>query len=64
VQQPLVSGDVVFAAYVKAGDAHFEKKDFDSDITLLASLVIAVDNSSSYEPIATLFCIFCPFCCG
>ena len=52
MQQPLVSGGVVFAACVKAGDAHFV---VDSNFVLLASFVTAVDSSSSYEPTGLSF---------
>ena len=47
----VVSGGGVFAACVKTGDAILNKV-FDSDITLLASCVIADDNSCNYEPTA------------
>jgi len=57
VQQHLVSGGVVFAACVKAA-MHILNKVFDSDITLLASFVTAVDNyqqlQAAIEP-KTLF---------
>ena len=54
MQQPLVSSDVVFAACVKASDAHLNKV-FDSDTVLLASFVTVVDSSSSYEPTGLSF---------
>jgi len=44
VQQPLVSSSVVWPAVL------ILNKVFDSNITLLASFVNAVDNSSSYRP--------------
>ena len=47
VQQPLVSSGVVSALRPAV---HILMKVFDSSITLLASFIAAVDNSSSYEP--------------
>jgi len=55
VQQPLVSSGVVFAACVKAGDAHFVISKF---------RYCCRQRKTSTSQQHYLFVIFCPFCCG
>jgi len=63
VQQPLVCGGGVSAAFVKAGGDIFNKV-FYSNIALVASFVTAVGNSKSNELAGVFFLNYSPLWCG